>query len=128
MSADYSALHSYRYDERPVAGEHIIALPDGRSVNILLENRGLEWRAISTLSFEGNTINIVQRDYLDVRASMADIASDQLRLVGHGILLEQLYPVRTKKLLNGRIIFTAGGGLWWSTADAARIAKLKQGK
>jgi len=123
----YATLHGF-FHVAPIFCEHVICLPDGRTVNMVLSDMGTFFRAVSTLSFNGDTINIVERDYYNLNFTMLDIADDQLRLVGNGILLEQLYPIEEKTMLNGRVKYSAGYGLWFNDPDAARIAKWKMDK
>lgn len=120
----YAALHNF-FHVAPILGEHIFVLPDGRTINLTLTNKGVGWKAITTLTFQGQTINIVEREYCYLYTTMCDIANDQLELVGQGILLEQLYPVKEKVAATGRTLYSAGDGLWFSSADAARIAHWK---
>lgn len=66
---------------RVLTGEHAVALANGASINVVIRQKGLGWNGVATYSAGGNTLNIVERDYLCARTTHEDLMTDMCELV-----------------------------------------------
>jgi len=67
-------------------GTHIITRQD-RSVEIEIEQKGIDWKAVATLRlFTGEIINIVEREYYYSHTRLEDITADLDERVNFGII------------------------------------------
>ena len=64
-----------------LVGEHVVALANGDAINVVIKQKGVDWNAVATLTCHGDTINIVERDYLYPHTLHQDIMDDICDLV-----------------------------------------------
>lgn len=71
--------------EQPRIGEHVMLIDNDKTVTIIIADIDNGWNAIATLrDFQGNTTNIVERDYIYKYTDHAELINDIFGLVTTG--------------------------------------------